>query len=408
MFSKIFKTKDNVATEQVPTNVNSSTTRREGETYKQWGTRWAGQTSAAIIALKPALQVVVCQQKNEQLNDEQLQERARIQKQQKIQGLEAEINTENDSKQNLENEITTVQEQIREKENEIIEIKGGGNKNGIAKINFWFGCCISALLAIYLFIFYSSASYSAFFRKGDNLEVGNALFYPKAFEDAWNTSIGNFLLILLMPVIFLGLGFLVHQFSSRSQNKSNLSQLIGKYIKILTLYAVTFVFDALLAYEISKKMYEIEILNLFGDFPPYSMSMAFNSPEFWIIIFAGFIAYIIWGLVFDFTMEAYSDMTENKNILNKLQTEIFELKKRIEDIKHKIAECQAKIQRLRGEITQIEEEIRGGTYTIDTLRVKQELNNFLQGWLGYMNLMAMPESAQAQAQQALDEIIEQL
>ena len=42
--------------------------------------------------------------------------------------------------------------------------------------------------------------------------------------------------------------------------------------------------------------------------PEYTISMAFQSVNFWMIIFAGFIVYLIWGFVFDFIMESHSKM----------------------------------------------------------------------------------------------------
>lgn len=388
-------------------SVNNTTNRREGETYKQWGVRWAGQTGAAIVALRPALQVVVCQQKKEQQGDEELQRNARLQKAQNITNLRADIDVENCKIDSLQNEAAELHNKIEAKKTEIAEIRGGNNRNRIAKINFWIGCLITILLATYLFIFYSSASYSAFFRKGHDLNVGNALFYPNAFADSWNESLGSFLLILLMPVIFLGLGFLVHQFSSRVSDSKNILMLIGKYLKIFILYVITFIFDALLAYEISKKIYDIWVMTQPGDFPPYTIPMAIESPEFWIIIFAGFIAYIIWGLVFDFTMELYADMTENKSILNRLNNDIKELNKQLDRINERIAQSNSLIMRFNGEIRTIEQELENST-TIDVLRIERKLNNFMSGWLAYMNLRAMPEEQQREANKVLEEMIEQI
>ncbi len=388
------------------TEHTESDNRREGETYAQWGTRWAGQTGASITALIPALQVVVCQQRREQQEDVRLQEDARMAKKQKIERLQAEISIEEGKIRDEESSIENFLSEIREKENEIIDVRGGGNRDKIAKINFWIGLVITVLLAVYLFIFYSSASFSAFFRDQDKIEVGSALFYPQAYGDAWNTSIGEFLLILLMPVVFLGLGFLIHQFSAkRSLDDNNrFVNELSKYLKILVLYIVTFIFDALLAYEISRKMYDAWVLNQLGGFPEYTWAKAFGEGDFWIIIFSGFIAYVIWGLVFDFTMDSYSDMTENRNLLAKLTRELKELKDGKNSANANILDYRNRIHNLRAEIASLEHELT--SVAIDVSRIRQELNNFLRGWLGYMSLMAMPESRQEEARGALNDILE--
>ncbi len=76
------------------------------------------------------------------------------------------------------------------------------------------------------------------------------------------------------------------------------------YFKIGMLFIVTFLFDAILAYLIEEKLYD---LNKSLTDPPFSVSYALESPGFWVIIFAGFISYIIWGLVFDFIMHEHAD-----------------------------------------------------------------------------------------------------
>ena len=71
------------------------------------------------------------------------------------------------------------------------------------------------------------------------------------------------------------------------------------------LFVVTFLFDAILAYLIDEKIYN---LNKRFEDPEFSLGYAIQDPSFWVIIFAGFVSYIIWGLVFDFVMkeEAYA------------------------------------------------------------------------------------------------------
>lgn len=409
MFSNLFKTKKedstSVSSEQVSDN------KREQETYKQWGTRCAGQTNASVVSLRPLLQVVVCHQKKEQQEDSELQERERLSKRTKIEQFRADIAIEEDNINREKQLIDEYESEIAQKNKEIAEVREGSNKNRIAAVNFWIGAIITILLAVYLFIFYSSASFSAFFRDGNLIEVGTALFYPQAFADAWSTSIGEFLLVLLMPVIFLGLGFLIHQFTSKQYVNEigwkYFVQICSKYVKIISLYIVTFIFDALLAFSISKKMYDTWVLNQIGEYPPYSWEMAFGEADFWIIIFSGFIAYVIWGLVFDFTMDSYSEKTENKNLLARLNKDIDTLREKIKQSKERQQISTQTITQRRTDIQSVEYELENGV-AIDVLRIRREINNFMSGWLAYMSLMAMPQNKQEEAKQVSEEIIQTL
>lgn len=409
MFSNLFKTKKegstSVSSEQVSDN------KREQETYKQWGTRCAGQTNASVVSLRPLLQVVVCHQKKEQQEDSELQERERLSKKTKIEQFRADIAIEEDNINREKQLIDEYESEIAQKNKEIAEVREGSNKNRIAAVNFWIGAIITILLAVYLFIFYSSASFSAFFRDGNLIEVGTALFYPQAFADAWSTSIGEFLLVLLMPVIFLGLGFLIHQFTSKQYVNEigwkYFVQICSKYVKIISLYIVTFIFDALLAFSISKKMYDTWVLNQIGEYPPYSWEMAFGEADFWIIIFSGFIAYVIWGLVFDFTMDSYSEKTENKNLLARLNKDIDTLREKIKQSKERQQISTQTITQRRTDIQSVEYELENGV-AIDVLRIRREINNFMSGWLAYMSLMAMPQNKQEEAKQVSEEIIQTL
>lgn len=374
-----------------PVNVN---VRGQGETYQQWGGRWAGKTNAASVALTPALNSVVLAIKQEQAGDEASQQQYKAGLQAEIDTNQTNIDAENAKIRQYQERIENLNDSIDKKQKEIANINEGNTKRPMAKIYFWIGAIITLALAIYLFVFYSSASYSAFFRSDDTMDVGNAIFYPQAFGDAWNTSIGQFLLILLMPVVFLGLGFLVHQYAKKKGSE--------KYLKTGVLYLITFIFDALLAFEISEKMYIPTQAE-----PNYTMSMAFDSPNFWIIIFAGFIAYVIWGLVFDNTMDAYSEMTEGRVTIKRLESEINEDKDAINALQQKIGNCNNSITQLTNAIIGLRAKLTTGAI-YDLNDIKRELHNFFSGWIGYMTLTKHPQEELQDARDQLNSILNQL
>lgn len=386
----------------LPTESTYGNIKKTGETYKQWGTRWAGQTNATLEALTPALQVVICQQKKEQAENTELQELEKNKLRSQIEQLENDIKQKQNDKKIEQDKVDNLQEKINDKNREISELKTQNGGNHLAKINFYIGITITLFLAIYLFVFYSSASYSAFFRSSSSItadDIGNAIFYPHAITDAFNTSFLELMLIILMPIVFLGLGYLVHQYTQKKG--------IEKYFKTFAIYAVTFIFDGLLAYEISKKIYEIEILTKLGEFPEYSVGMAFMSPEFWIIIFAGFIAYIIWGLVFDFTMGAYADSISNKSHIEELKKVIDRKEAKLDTIKTKIQTIDQEITRLSNNISDLNSRINN-TVSINWDAIKQELNNFYQGWLGYMTLVNKPNEEILRSRETFDDLCKEL
>lgn len=298
----------------------------------------------------------------------------------KIQGAIAE----NEGKQReidriVKERVPKLNQEIAEYKEEISKIRKnpkehiGGN---VSKAGFYIGLFILFFLTIYLFVFYSSASYSAFFKEFtlNSIGVADSIFDPNAIPNALSAGIMELVLILTIPFVFLGLGYLIHKFQ---ENKS-----VANYIKVLALIIVTFLFDAILAYEITEKIYNIKAENSFDDIEPYSIDLALHSVNFWLIIFAGFIVYIIWGLVFDFTMLGYDKM--NSIALH------------IEPIQEKILKCEEKIDildktehKLRGEIDRNMvdiskwQDILDNHIIYDWQGLSLSMSKFLSGWLGF-------------------------
>jgi uncharacterized membrane protein len=146
----------------------------------------------------------------------------------------------------------------------------------------------------------------------------------QAFNKAWDEGPLEGAFVTLIPFVFLGLGYLIHMFG---ENKNWLN-----YVKMFLLFVVTFVFDAILAYEIESKIYE---LNKTFDSPPFDLSIAFTKNQFWGIIFAGFVVYIIWGLVFDFIMKEHKEKDKIKHEQIKKQKDILVHQDRITGFENK-------------------------------------------------------------------------
>ena len=198
-----------------------------------------------------------------------------------------------------------------------------------------------------------------------------------------------------MPFVFIGLGFLIHQFQKGKGAK--------KYFQIIALILVTFVFDAILAYEITEKIYNIKAENSFQEMPAYDFNFAFHSVNFWLIIFAGFVVYIIWGFVFDFTIEAYDKLDVIKQEIKARQREIGYIEDDLKIKREKVGELYDDISSIKKIIKDLQGRING--VIIDTTEFDKILHEFLGGWLHWMNANKFDQSKIAEAKSKADEFI---
>lgn len=385
-FKNLFNKKDEQDVQQLQVKTNTSTTiHKEGETYQQWGTQWAGQTGAAPLALSASLSVVVSQLKKEQENNRDIQEKNKKELQAVIDKLKASRDMEKNNLDAENKKLENCRSEIVDKKNRLEEIKKGKESGGnrMAKINLWIGGIITFLITIYLFVFYSSASYSAFFKQIDvNVSTTEACFDGKAWAYALHDGMTDFLFVTLLPVLFMGLGYVIYQYGQKQGRE--------KYIKAAVLYGITFIFDTLLAFQISKKIYIALGQTKLADQPPYTVSLAFQNGDFWIIIFCGFIAYVIWGLVFGFAMNAYEQIDTRWVVSKRLDDEIIKLGQQEQLLNSQVLDIKNKIISIENKINENELNLpKMVVYNYND--IKQELNNFFIGWVGYMSLFAKPK-----------------
>lgn len=260
------------------------------------------------------------------------------------------------------------------------------NEKGSARASFIIGLVILAFLTVYLFVFYSSAAYSAFFKVFQHNKLGtfDAIFDPQALANAFHDGFTELILIITIPAVFLGLGFLIHKFSNDTE-----SNRWANYAKIAALMIVTFAFDAILAYEITEKIYNIRRDKDFsGSMPEYNIPLAFQQINFWLIIFSGFVVYIIWGFVFNFVMKEYYK-------LDRVKVAIETLVEKIKGYKTTCKAIKAARAPLEAQVTQNEGKIKEWNIELDSpivlkSDIEHEVNNFINGWLAYMEYRAMP------------------
>lgn len=370
--------------------------RREQETYEQWGIRICGKVGGNLNALTPFLQKVylAIYQEQAENNDLQQQERAKIEVE--IEQCNNNIEALNTTIENANKHIQEAKARETELKKEKEEIKNSKEQvNKEQRLKLIIGLCIIIPLTFYLFLFYSSTFYSAFFRDVNTMSgLANAMFDPQALTNAINNSFIEFCFVLSAPIIFLGLGFCLHFFSIQKNN--------NKYLKMAVLVLITFSFDCILAFLIGKQLHEFG--KIIGTIPldeNYTAALALQDINTWAVIFCGFIVYIIWGIIFDMIMTAHNDMDLNKIRTRTIDLELEELKQNINDEKTGITNTQNDITNIRNNLAALKKKLDNKTF-INTSIIQREMNNFFAGWIIQMSTLSISHEQQQQAREIFD------
>ncbi|MFC1222756.1 hypothetical protein ACFE6N_03045 [Pedobacter sp. BG31] len=361
-------------------------------TYHEAGFRDGSRNSGSPLALSICLNAIYARFQNE---EKELIEKQRLAKEPYIneqKTKETEIKTLAISKENkeqqinkLESDIRIVKDNIEELKFEINDLPRNPEKYHIsaskgASSKFWIGLIILMPLSLYLFTFYISTSYSAFFKPFDaNSTIIMNVLDSKAFEKAWHDGSLEGAFVTFIPFVFLGLGYLIHMFG---EVKS-----IGNYIKIAALLLTTFVFDAILAYQIEEKIYE---LTKTFNTPDFNLPIAFGKIQFWGIIFAGFVVYLIWGVVFDFIMKEHREKDKIKHEQLRRKKDIQIHQDRISDIEIQKAKLTEELNKFKTDSIAAQERVRALQNIIDAVIIPTKeyvlyASEYMQGWITFIN-----------------------
>ena len=373
----------------------------ETETYTQYGTRLCGQTFASDFSLRAYTHKVYHDVKKAQMANPQAEQAHAQSLTAQIEDNVSQIAQRENLRQDNKRRIGVIQQEIADLKNAIHELRVDPE----ALVRFRLCVIVLLLLSAFLFVFYSSTFYSAFFRKF--LETGTttasqAMFDPEAFALSWQASITQFLFVCLAPFIFMALGLVLHFFFEEKG--------LAKYIKSAAVLVVTLAFDILLAYKIENKLAEVEFdktnTNPLDTFD-HSFLQALTDKDFWIVIFCGFVVYMIWGLLFDKTYTSYIQATSTDRPRRALEAKIADKNAEIKDIEQEDV-------RLRNEISQIEAENKklrtqlGSLALWDPVEVRTCLMQFFAGWAGVMPALGKTTDEQQSAKNTFDHEIDVL
>jgi len=369
---KLFLTKKNESTASISPVVEEQEENHVRITYYQTGYGAAQKAMGSPINFKVCLENVynsfVQQCREQEIEQKKLKQpyiEEKNRKHSELKNTEAAISIFEEKKQ-------AITEKINEAKNEIEDVNNQPEKYGVAstkrpKAQFYIGLLLLIPITLYLFVFYISATYSAFFKVFSDDSAAAAIFDAQAFNNALKAGWLEAVLIFTIPSVFLGLGYVIHMVQKEKGIKN--------IFRLIALFVVTFLFDALLAYQIEKKIYDF---NKTIDSLPYNLQIALGEAEFWMIIFAGFVVYIIWGLVFDITMKEHDNLDKIKGYISTKLGEIKRFETDKSDISEEISNLKRRTVEIMGRITELQAIIDGFV-----LNLKQYLlyhHQYKEGW----------------------------
>jgi hypothetical protein len=381
----LFKLK-NVAISKPQTEKNENTEEAREQiriTYYQTGYGAAIKASGGAITFGVGLQNLYNSFENlcrKQLNEQQTLKQPYIQDQEK---QRTELKKRETALSICEEQKETIEKGVDVLKFQMIDVKQNPDTYGIdadkrPKAQFYIGLILLLPITIYLFVFYVSASYSAFFKDFESSSLTAAIFAPNALNNAISDGWLEAVFVGTIPFVFMGLGYLVHMFQKTKSTSS--------YVKLGALFILTFIFDVILAYLIEKKIFDFE--RVLGE--SFSPSRAIQSVNFWGIIFAGFIVYIIWGLVFDFVMKEHENVDKIKAFIRAKKEEIKNLNANKLELISKLDDLRHELTSIRGNITELQSKIDGFIFP-----VKEYLHyhyQYKEGWYQAINAeLAMPK-----------------
>ena len=361
--------------------------------YNQLGFRSAQKSQSKPEAIDGYLAIVYDKFLEEQKLDEQgIKER--------ILKLNSDIQREKAKKQEFLSEINVVKQKKEDKSKEIeeleiekIEIKEG-NHDQTDIIPFVIGTFIVLLLTLYLFVFYSSSAYLAFYGVKPN---ASGVINPNVFSDAVNKGGGVIALIILFPVIFLGLGFLIHD--NLEKNKRRIKEgSKSQFLTISLLLIITFLADAFIGYKISQGLH-INEFNKGQTNELWNFQMVVSDMNFYFVLILGFIVYVIWGFLLNYVLSHPYLKSESEKV--KLLTVI--INEKITEKRKELSEIIAKIYKLESDVIVLNDSVENiiremmsyekGDIPINTSSLKKCIGEFMGGWQNYTYGNYMREKA---------------
>jgi hypothetical protein len=155
-------------------------------------------------------------------------------------------------------------------------------------------------------------------------------------------------------------------------------------------------FDILIAYEIVAQIHRIKVLTgeVTGD---YTLSTMAQSAEFWIIVMAGFVVYIIWGFILQVVLEGVEKFHPARVAERRLREIIAALEAGCSRIEEDFRAAAAEVVKFEAALKVLEQkrsprELRNNAFG-------RHVDELMQGWLTYI-AQAFPSEIYNKQQEA--------
>lgn len=297
-------------------------------------------------------------------SDEEKKERGK-----QIKELEIELKDKDSGNAKIEGEIKEKDNSIEEYRKQLLNIKEINNEDheklkeeSFSSLKFSINFFLLLFLSIYLFFFYVSAAYKALYVDFEGIAEkiangeGTGSIMPGAYELVQALQY-NYLL-LLVPFVFFAFGWAFH-ILLEIKNKL-------KIVLISSLITVTFIVDFLLALIIHNNTESAR--SLMG----METTHFLQSATFYIILFLGFLVYVIWSILLHSLLIEWDKKQITRNI-NKI------IKHHLGDIKKLKLNLQDTTE-LKAQIANYREDIS----TVFHGNLKKYIDQFSTGWISYL------------------------
>jgi hypothetical protein len=305
-----------------------------------------------------------------------LNEDEKPEKREELKKLESRLKETTNQNLEINTQIKEKQDKIDVRREELLEIHKkyeadpeAMKTETFSPFKFGISSFILIMLTGYLFFFYVSAAYKALYTDFEGIAeriaagLGTGSIMPKPAELAEALQY-NFLLFLV-PFVFYAFGWAFHVILELKHKY--------KFAFLGSLITVTFFVDFLLALLIHNNTeYAKELMGL------TTKSWA-ADPAFYMILFLGFIVYLLWSILLDSIVREWAKRLVTIN-----------LKKIIKHLRDDIKVLQSRLvpeESIRFDIANLREDL--GTVILGNL--KSYIDQFTTGWISYLSPQNLKE-----------------
>lgn len=341
---------------------------------REYGHEKSGQTTGNPSALKAELESIYQGRFIDESIKIGLTEEEKAKTREQIDSLNSDNIQIDKEIKNILNDCAAKDADIVNYTKEIEDIKLGRHISNISghvfsPLKFGINLFFLTMLSVYLFLFYVSTVFKVFYFDAaaiaQNFANGTGTINALPSPGEMNMALKHNYLLLFAPFIFYAFGYAIHIVMER---KSAL-----KYLFVLFIVLVAFTLDFLMAFLIHSNISDAkEMIGL-------SSEKWSSSSIFWIILFMGFVVYIIWSILLDALLNEW----KKRDVLSKRLELIKDGKDQISASYAKRNELEAKINQNKKEIEKLENGLK--TYKIPISDIQHCIAQFSAGWMHFLS-----------------------